>query len=97
MAESGQFAVDSPVAPVGVLASESDDEFADLGFDWWSAPLSGSWLGPVSGGESSVPSDHRVWSDDEERLGEASAVEHPGQQDEDGWSVSVDFARSVWR
>ena len=83
MAESGEFAVDATVSPVGVLPGDADDEFADFGFGGWSPALCGGWLGPVPGDEAAVPSDHRRGLYDEEHLGEASAVEHPGEHGED--------------
>lgn len=84
MAESVDLAVDPPVSRVRVLLSESDDKYPDLRFDWWTAAFRSGWLGPVSGDKSAAPSDDRVWSDDEEHLGETPAVEHAGQHREDG-------------
>ncbi|MEI2697467.1 MAG: hypothetical protein V9E94_03620 [Microthrixaceae bacterium] len=83
MAEAGEFAVDAPVAPVGVLPGEPEDEFADLGLDRRPTAFRGRWLGPVLGDESAVPADHRRGLDDEEHLCEASTVEHPAERGED--------------
>lgn len=53
---------------------EPDDEFGDLGVDWRSASFCGWWLGPVSGDETSVPTDRRPRVDDKEHLGETAPV-----------------------
>ena len=83
MSESGEFAVDASVSPVGVLCGESDDQLSDFGFGWWSAPLGGGWLGPVSGDEPAVPPDDRRRFHDEEHLGETPSVERAGEHCED--------------
>ncbi len=83
VSKSGEFAVESTVAPAGVLAGESDDEFADFGFHGWPPAPRGWWLSPESGDESTMPADHCLWPDDDEDFGEASTVEHAGEHRED--------------
>jgi len=64
---AAEFAVDASVSPVGVLASEANDESPDLGIDRWAPRFRCGRLGPVPGDESAVSSQHGVGSDNQKR------------------------------
>ena len=64
MAESGELAVDAPVAPGGVLCGQAEDQGAHAGGDGGSAG-SGGLGGPVSGDDLSVPARDGGWRDDQ--------------------------------
>lgn len=97
MAESCEFSVDAPVSPVRVVAGETDDQLPEFGVDGWPSGFRGWWLGPVAGDETSMPPDDCLGPHDREHVGEASAVQHAGNQREDrairvGELSSVDLA-----
>lgn len=94
MAESGEFSVDAAVAPVGVLACESDDESAEFGVDRCATSSWCWWLGPVSGDESSVPLQDGFWLDDQECQCSPWAIDS-GAEDREDCSVGLIELRAV--
>jgi len=83
VAEAGQFAVDAPVAPGGVLGGRPQDELSEFGVDGRPPRLGFGWLVPVAGDEPAVPSDHGCGLHDQENTAEPSPVEHIGEHRED--------------
>ena len=67
MAESQQFALNSPVAPVRVLVRETDGQSPQFVVDWWSASGRCWCLCPMTADSSSVPSQDGFWFDDQKR------------------------------
>ena len=91
MAEAGQFAVDTAVAPGWVLGGETEDESADRVRGRW-ASWSSAGLCPVSGDAASMPSEERVGCDDP--ACSSWAGERGGDRSEQGAVVVVE-GRSV--
>ncbi len=71
------------ISPGRVLTRETNREVANLGVRRWSSLRSDCWLGPVAGHEVAMPADHGRGLHYEEHLGQASAIERPGQDRED--------------
>lgn len=84
VAESGQFAVDAPVAPGGVLAGHAQGEPADLGVHGWPSPSRGGGLGPPARDEAAMPPNDGGRLHDEEHVAEARPVDDSGEHGEDG-------------
>lgn len=89
--------MDTPVSPVRVVAGETDDQFPELEVDGWSSWFRGWWLGPMAGDEAAMPPDDCLGPHNMEHVGEASTVQHAGEQREDrtirvGELNSVDLA-----
>jgi hypothetical protein len=95
VSESGQFALNASVSPLGVFTGQAQDEFLDRRVGGWS---SGSALvcGVVSlrGDESAVSGQHRCWLDREDVVALAENVIHPGQA---AWWYSLRMPPSRWR
>ena len=75
VSEAAEFAVDTAVAPRRVVCVEAEHEPAELGRCGWSAGSRLWWLGPVAGHKASVPTDHRVWFDDQHHVSQSLPVE----------------------
>jgi hypothetical protein len=83
VAEASEFAVNTPVSPVLVLACEANDQPPDLRVDR-RAPRPWCWrLGPVPCHESSVPPQHRFRPDDQKRRVPPRVLERAAEKGED--------------
>ena len=70
LAEPGEFAADSPVAPGRVVGGHVDDESADLNKCGWPTRASDG-LGPVTGDSSPMPAQQGVGGDEPSAASEA--------------------------
>jgi len=72
-AESGEFAVDAPVAPARVLPGQSNDQRSDVVVGGWSArPLVPRFAGPASAEDVTPPAQHGLRRDHETQAGSPS-------------------------
>src|SRR5215216_4767715 len=72
--EAQQFSLDALVTPPGILLGQADDQLLDVVVQRWSSGL--VRVGPGTGDEASVPTQHRLRPDEETRpacLGEDAA------------------------
>ena len=72
-----------PVSPRRILAVQPQDKLAELPPGPRPPRLAASGVGPMSGDEPAMPSQHRRWLHDQEHLSEAVTIEHLGQHAED--------------
>jgi hypothetical protein len=86
--KSQQLAVDSPVSPRGILASDPDGQSSELGVDWWSASGRCWWLCPMTADSSSVPVQDGFWFDDQKR-GVPTGTCHRGMEERKDRSIGI--------
>jgi len=63
--EAQQFSLDALVTPPGILLGQADDQLLDVVVQRWSSGL--VRVGPGTGDEASVPTQHRLRPDEETR------------------------------
>jgi hypothetical protein len=63
--EAQQFSLDALVTPPGILLGQADDQLLDVVVQRWSSGL--VRVGPGTGDEASVPTQHRLRHDEETR------------------------------
>ncbi len=91
MTEPCELAADTPVSPVGVLVGEADDQTPEFGVDRWASAFGRGRLGQVPCDESTMPSKHRLRSDNQERRRAARAIHRAA---EEGKHRAVGFVES---
>ena len=84
--------MDSAVSPRWVLIGQPDDQGSNLGVDGWPSSRLVRWLRPMSADSLSMPAQHGVWFDDQERVASACARHGSPEKAKDG---SVDVGE-VW-
>ena len=75
--------MDTPVSPVGVLVGEADDQTPEYGVDRWASAFGRGRLGPVPCDESTMPSKHRLRSENQERRRSPRAIHRAAQEGKD--------------
>ena len=89
--EATHLAVDTAVAPCGVLGIEAQYESAQFGRSWWPPGSYLRRLGPVAGDEASMPADHGGGLDDQHHPDQASPIEATRQHSEDHTICGCEF------
>ena len=71
------------VSPVGIFVGEADDQTSQVGVDRWASAFGCGRLGPVPCDKSTMPSQNRLRSDNQERRCPARAIHGIAQESED--------------